>query len=70
LTTINAAKSININGLVDEAKCYQTEVYFEGEVEFDEVYVVAGHKGNPEEVKKRIGKEEEIGSKGPKAEAH
>jgi hypothetical protein len=28
------------------------EAYFEGEVEFDEVYVVAGHKGNPEEVKK------------------
>jgi transposase-like protein len=25
-----------------------------GEVEFDEVYIVAGHKGNPEAVKKRI----------------
>ena len=26
-----------------------------GEVEFDEVYVVAGHKGHPESVKKRVG---------------
>ena len=25
-----------------------------GEVEFDEVYVVAGHKGHPESVKKRV----------------
>lgn len=29
------------------------EIVLEGEVEFDEVYVVAGHKGNPESVKKR-----------------
>ena len=28
------------------------EVILKGEVEFDEVYVVAGHKGHPEEVKK------------------
>jgi transposase-like protein len=34
------------------------EVYFEGEVEFDEVYVVAGHKGNPEEVKKESSRKE------------
>jgi hypothetical protein len=27
-------------------------VYFEGEVEFDEVYVIAGHKGHPEAEKK------------------
>jgi hypothetical protein len=29
------------------------EVTLSGEVECDEVYVVAGHKGKPEEVKKR-----------------
>jgi transposase-like protein len=45
-------------------------VYLEGEVEFDEVYVVAGHKGHPEEVKKRIVTAEEIGSKEPGAEEH
>ena len=28
-------------------------VVLEGKVEFDEVYVVAGHKGQPDEVKKR-----------------
>ena len=31
----------------------QPEPVLSGEVEFDEVYVVAGHKGNPEAVKKR-----------------
>lgn len=30
------------------------DVKLSGEVELDEVYVVAGHKGNPEAVKKRI----------------
>ena len=34
----------------------QEPVVLEGEVECDEVYVVAGHKGNPAAVKKRIGK--------------
>ena len=29
------------------------EVVLSNEVEFDEVYVVAGHKGNPAAVKKR-----------------
>lgn len=29
-----------------------------GEVEFDEVYIVAGHKGHPESVKKRVETEE------------
>ncbi len=29
------------------------DVFLEGEVECDEVYVVAGHKGHPEAVKKR-----------------
>ena len=32
-----------------------------GEVEFDEVYVVAGHKGQPEAVKKRVERAEETG---------
>ena len=31
----------------------QEPVILEGEVECDEVYVVAGHKGNPAAVKKR-----------------
>ena len=30
------------------------EVTLEGEVEFDEVYVVAGHKGHPEALKKSV----------------
>jgi len=30
-------------------------VTLQGEVEIDEVYVVAGHKGQPEEVAKRDG---------------
>ena len=33
-------------------------VVLEGEVECDEVYVVAGHKGHPEAVKKRGGSAE------------
>lgn len=35
-----------------------------GEVECDEVYVTAGHKGNPEAVRKRGAKDDAIGSKG------
>ena len=31
------------------------KVTLSGEVECDEVYVVAGHKGKPEEVKKKSG---------------
>ena len=27
-----------------------------GEVEFDELYIIAGHKGHPESVKKKVGK--------------
>ncbi len=38
-------------GLVAKAP----EVTLKGEVEIDEVYVVAGHKGQPEEVAKRGG---------------
>ena len=29
----------------------------DGEVEFDELYVIAGHKGHPESVKKRAAKD-------------
>ena len=35
------------------------EVTLSGTVEMDEVYVVAGHKGQPEEVKKKIEKADE-----------
>ena len=37
-------------GIVDRSP----PVVLEGEVECDEVYVVAGHKGNPDAVKKKI----------------
>jgi hypothetical protein len=33
----------------------QPEITLSGEVECDEVYVVAGHKGHPEAVKKKSG---------------
>ena len=36
------------------------QVQLEGEVECDEVYVVAGHKGHPDAVKKRAVQREEI----------
>jgi len=53
--------------LMDDRKCFQEmatllrngilakepEVTLSGEVECDEVYIVAGHKGNPEAVKKK-----------------
>jgi transposase-like protein len=41
-----------------------------GAVECDEVYVTAGHKGNPEAVLKKGAKDDEIVSKGFGAEAH
>ena len=41
----------------------QTEPSLAGEVEFDEVYLVAGHKGHPKAVKKRLEKHDEEGSK-------
>jgi transposase-like protein len=43
-------------GIVDNKQ----EILLEGEIELDEVYVVAGHKGNPESVKKKIDWVEEI----------
>ena len=57
---------LNILNLVDDANAMTTQlregiveqtpkVTLSGEVECDEVYVVAGHKGHPEEVKKRGG---------------
>jgi len=39
------------SGLIAKA----SPVQLEGEVEIDEVYVVAGHKGQPDEVAKRGG---------------
>ncbi len=45
------------------------EVNLEGEVECDEVYVTAGHKGKPEAVKKKGDKDGAIASKGFGAEA-
>lgn len=43
-----------------EAVCEkQPDVILTGEVECDEVYIVAGHKGQSEEVKKKTGKVEE-----------
>ena len=41
--------SVLRSGVVDK----KPEVKLSGEVECDEVYVVAGHKGHPGEVKKR-----------------
>jgi hypothetical protein len=46
---------------IDQSK---PEVNLSGSVECDEVYVTAGHKGNPEEVKKKGVKEGVIGSRG------
>ncbi len=45
------------------------EVTLSGEVECDEVYVTAGHKGNPEAVKKKVVREGETVSKGFGVEA-
>jgi transposase-like protein len=42
-------------GVVDR----QEPVVLEGEVECDEVYVVAGHKGQPDEVKKKGGRDDD-----------
>ncbi len=39
------------------------ETFLEGEVECDEVYIVAGHKGNPESIKKKVDLVEEIALK-------
>lgn len=67
LSTRQIAQELNLNkddaqrmaeilrsGVVE----HKPEVTLSGKVECDEVYVVAGHKGQPEEVKKRIVKED------------
>lgn len=41
-----------------------------GEVECDEVYIIAGHKGHPEEVQKKGESAGEIDSKEQEEEAH
>lgn len=46
------------------------EPQLSGEVECDEVYIIAGHKGHPEEVKKKGELAGEIGSKEHGDEAH
>jgi len=46
------------------------EVKLKGEVEFDEVYIVAGHKGQPDEVEKKGEKHEKTGLEEQEAEAH
>jgi len=64
LSTRQIAQELNLNkddaqnmaeilrsGVVEK----KPEMLLSGEVECDEVYVVAGHKGQPEAVKKRIG---------------
>ncbi len=45
------------------------EVMLSGEVECDEMYVTAGHKGNPEAVKKKVVLGGETASRGFGAEA-
>lgn len=47
-------------GIVDG----KPEVQLSGEVECDEVYVTAGHKGKPEAVRKKGAQDDAIGSKG------
>ncbi len=69
LSTEQIAKELNLNK--DDAHYMSTilrsgvvekkpEVELSGEVECDEVYVVAGHKGHPEAVKKKEDKAGEI----------
>lgn len=53
------------NGLVAKIP----EVVLDGEVEADEVYVVAGHKGNPAAVQKKAAKDGGDGSRVPEAAA-
>jgi hypothetical protein len=48
---------------------HQPEVQLSGEVEFDEVYVTAGHQGQPAVVKKRAAQVAAASSKGFGAEA-
>jgi transposase-like protein len=45
------------------------DVVLDGEVEADEVYVIAGHKGNPEAVKKKAARDAAAGSRVRRDEA-
>jgi len=45
------------------------DVVLDGEVEADEVYVIAGHKGNPEAVKKKAARDAAVGSRVRRDEA-
>lgn len=45
-------------------------VTLDGEVECDEIYIVAGHKGHPEAVQKKEEKADVIDSKEQEEEAH
>jgi len=69
ISTEQIARELNLNkddahymakllreGIVEK----KTEEKLSDEVECDEVYVVAGHKGHPEAVKKKVAKEGEI----------
>jgi transposase-like protein len=53
------------NGLAAQAPAAKLE----GQVEIDEVYVVAGHKGQPAEVVKRGGRDDAAGYRARRAEA-
>jgi transposase-like protein len=70
LSTLQIAKELDMDrddvqamvqqlrqGIIDR----RPPVVLSGEVECDEVYVVAGHKGNPEVVKKKVGMDVDVG---------
>jgi hypothetical protein len=72
LSNLQIAKELDINeddiqrmttqlrdGLVAKAP----PVTLSGEVEADEVYVIAGHKGNPAAVEKKAGRDGDAGSR-------
>jgi transposase-like protein len=78
LSNRQIAQELNLNE--DDAQAMATslreglvarapEVVLDGEVEADEVYVVAGHKGNPAAVQKKAEKAGADGSKARRAEA-
>ena len=54
------------NGLAAQAPAAKLQ----GQVEIDEVYVVAGHKGPPAEVVKRGGRDDAPGYRARRGEAH
>ena len=59
---LNVSDVQSMTGQLREAVCNkQSNVVLSGEVECDEVYIVAGHKGHPEAVKKKVAADEGIG---------